>query len=663
MRDSLDGWLETAGAPAAAYVTAALTDDTEIIRRIALYAVTEHFELLQNTFEPLLTSALFTSGHRHELYRLLSVRFGEFSNVAKAAVIAAIKKIPAPSSGDDQDRRLRYTQREWLSSIKDQPEAKEWFAQLTFDPELGASTEHPDFLSYHETRWGPGPAPFGTDSILAFAEDGTLVDQLNEFKEANSWRGPTLGGLVAALEGAVASNPNAFISLLSEFHRAKVPFQHGVIQGFKHLFDPSNDKKPDFDWKSAWPKLIRFFKEAIEDEAIWANDEEEKRADLTPTSSWMRTLIASFLEAATRDDKTAYPPELLPQGWAIIKILLGRAPDSEVSFSDPMTHALNTEKGHAIGALYNHALRVCRLADQTTKSHTEAWRELKGTFDDEIGKCRNGNFEFSTLSASYISNLDYLSRAWLTENVEHLFPATTYPINFKVAIGGLAYGSPTRPIYQLLASHNVFANALAARLDDRQGRERVIEWVALAYLWDDETLETPIVQEIFKGGAGDLETMAEFFWGVRREELQEKQIQKVIAFWERALAWSQAQGKIPERLMSRLSRLSPYIAELDDGARRLLAGVIPYVHLDYSSDAMVEELSRLVDGNPAGVAELLEKMLDAGTPNFDLDDKLKKLIERLAALGLRAEAIRCADKLRRTLPNMLDLYKKLIALN
>ena len=78
---------------------------------------------------------------------------------------------------------------------------------------------------------------------------------------------------------------------------------------------------------------------------------------------------------------------------------------------------------------------------------------------------------------------------------------------------------------------------------------------------------------------------------------------------------------------------------------------------------MVEELSRFVDKNPAGVADLLEKMLDAGAPNFDLDDKLKKLIEKLAALGLRAEAIRCVEKLRRTLPNMLDLYKKLVAAN
>jgi hypothetical protein len=58
---------------------------------------------------------------------------------------------------------------------------------------------------------------------------------------------------------------------------------------------------------------------------------------------------------------------------------------------------------------------------------------------------------------------------------------------------------------------------------------------------------------------------------------------------------------------------------------------------------MAEELGRFVNSNPKAVAEILEKMLEASPPTFDLDDKLKKLIQRLWDAGLRAEAIRCAD--------------------
>lgn len=659
LRDVLDGWLEVAPVDATAYVGAALKDESEIIRRIALHSITEHFEVLKLIFEPLIGPQLFQSGHRHELYRLLSSRFAEFSQDGKAKIIDAIRSLSMPSKGEDRERRLKVTQREWLSAIKDQPEASTWFSELTAMPGSGSVTEHPDFLAYHESRWGPGPAPYETDSLITFAEDGSLIERLNSFMPGDFWRGPTLGGLVSALENAVSSKPDAFLPLLSDFHAAKVPFQHALIQGYKKLFDPSNNAKPEFDWKSAWPKLMRFFSETVSEESFW--EKAEENADLVPTRAWVRSLIASFLENATRDDETAYPAELLPQGWAIITTMLARAETGDLSLSDPMTHALNTEKGHTVGAMYNHALRACRVADQTTQSHNAVWEALKGAFDAELAKCREGNFEFSTLSASYIGNLHYLNLDWLTASVGKIFPAREYPNNFKVAIGGLAYASPNRPVYQLLAVHKVFAEALAIKLEDKNGRERVIEWVGLAYLWNDEQLDSPIVQTIFATGIEDVETLAELFWQVRRNELTSEQIDRVLAFWERCLTWVKGRSAVPEHFMARLSRLSPYIEKLDDRTRPLLMAVVPYAHTDYGSDQMVEELARLVDTDPAGVASLLERMLEASAPTFDLDDKLKELIERLADLGLRTEAIRCTEKVRRTLPGMLDLYKKLVA--
>ena len=660
MRDVLEGWIEAAPQAATSYVTSALEDDSEIIRRIALHTVSEHFELLRGPFERIIAPGLFTSGHRHEVYRLLSERFGEMSPAGKTAVIEAVRQLPAPATGENPERRLKFIQREWLSAIKGHPEAASWFAELTADLEPGSVSDHPEFLSYHETRWGPGPAPFGNDSLLTFAEDGTLVEHLNGFTGRDLWKGPTMGGLVAALEGAVASNPNTFLPILNEFHGAKIAFQHAVIQGFKRLFDPSNDKKPTFDWNNAWPKLMAFFSDCIADPKLWTNADEENRIDLVPTAAWMRTLIASFLEAATRDDRTAYPADLLPQGWAIVRTLLERAPASELDLRDPMTHALNTEKGHAIGALYNHALRTCRLA-QKAGSLESAWASLKDTFDSEIAKCRNANYEFSTLSASYIANLEFMSHQWLADNVSGLFPARDYPNNFKVAVGGLAYATPSRRIYQLLSSKGVFADALSVNLDARHGRDRVVEWVSLAYLWDDEELDSPIVQGIFSSGASDLETMAAFFWRVRADKLTDKQVKKILAFWDLCLAWSQSQERFPEQLMARLSRLSSYLKTLDAEGKKLLLAVVPYVHSDYSTDHMVEELARLVDSNPSAAAEILECMLDASAPTYDLDDKLQKLIEKLATLGLRAEAIRCAEKVRQSLPGMLSLYKRLVA--
>jgi hypothetical protein len=137
----------------------------------------------------------------------------------------------------------------------------------------------------------------------------------------------------------------------------------------------------------------------------------------------------------------------------------------------------------------------------------------------------------------------------------------------------------------------------------------------------------------------------------------------VLEFWDRCLTWGQSQTRAPEQLIARLSRLSPYLETLNDDGKRLLLAVVPYVHNDYATDQMVEEIARLADSNPPAAAGILERMLEASAPTYDLDDKLKKLIEKLADLGLQDAAIRCAEKVRKTLPGMLDLYKRLLATN
>jgi hypothetical protein len=641
MRDSLAGWIEVNPTEAAAFVTNALADEEEIVRRIAIHTTTENFGLLRDAFQAVIGPKLFSSGHRHELYRLLREQFAALSASGKEAVISALRALPKPTTGDEPERRLKYTQREWLTAIKDQPEASGWYAELSTDPALGSPTDQADFLSYHEIHHGPGPTPFGEESLIAFAEDGSIVDRLNQFKEMDSWKGPTLGGLVAALEAAVASSPNTLLPLLSAFHGAKLPFQHALVAGFKRAFDPSNEAKPEFDWNIAWPKLMTFFSECLSDPAFW-NYAPEDNVNLIPNRTWMTTLIADFLEAGTKNDKTAYPPELLAKGWQIITTLLSHAAEEEASLTDPMTHALNTEKGRVIGAMYNHALRVCRVAKQRHQSIAEAWASVRYAFDAEIAKCRNANFEFSTLSASYIANLDYMSHDWLVANVKQLFPSE-FPLNFKVALGGLAYATPTPPIYELLSANGVFENAFKTKVEDSHTKERITEWICLAYLWGIESLESPLMAHLFAGGSDQLQAAAEFFWGVHGQKLTQDQVERVLAFWTKCLAWSNMQKDVPVVLLSRLSRLAAYLNTIDTRAKHLLLAVVPYVHRDYSTDNMIKQLDRLVDNDPAATAEVLERLLDASAPTYDIDDKLKGLIQKLAALGLRAEAIRCVE--------------------
>ena len=74
---------------------------------------------------------------------------------------------------------------------------------------------------------------------------------------------------------------------------------------------------------------------------------------------------------------------------------------------------------------------------------------------------------------------------------------------------------------------------------------------------------------------------------------------------------------------------------------------------------MVEELDRLANSNSAAATEIMERMFEANTPNFDMDDSIKKLLRKLYDKGHRAEVLRCIERLLKTLPGMLEFYKTL----
>jgi hypothetical protein len=165
------------------------------------------------------------------------------------------------------------------------------------------------------------------------------------------------------------------------------------------------------------------------------------------------------------------------------------------------------------------------------------------------------------------------------------------------------------------------------------------------------------MRQVFAGGASDIQNSIDFFWQIRGDKLKPEQIERVLKFWEAALAWAQAEPDSNDVLLSRLSRLAVYLSTLDDRAMSLLRPVVAHIHSDYSTDQMIEELARLSDTNPAGTVELLETMFAERTPVFDLDDKLKGLLKKLYSQGHQTEVFRIIEKLQKTLPEMLPFTK------
>lgn len=654
LRDVILGWCEADTDAATTYVDLLLRSDVEMLRRIGIYVLGERWTQLQALYLPILQPQLFDTGKIHELSGLLERRFTDFTIEEKTATLDAIRHISAPA-GEDAERRLKAIQLRWLSPIStrvDQDTAA-WISQLKADTKL-ETLPHADFNTYSESFVGPGPTPYQVQELIAFAEGGEIVPRLNGFKPDNAWRGPTTQGLVEAIEQAVATAPASFLKGLSAFLAAAPPYQHGLIQGLKRLWD-SGKEAPSFVWDETWPQLFTFFESLTSPDAFW-RDEPGKEY----TGAWIASAIADFVATGTRADDHVYPPSLVARAGALIGLLLNKNSSAkEASETDPMTQAINTAKGRAVEALFSHALRICRLADKESGSHAEAWAAtLQPTFDAELQKCDHGNYEFSTLLGAYLANLDYMSHEWVAAAITRIFPANR-PSNFACAVGGLAYSQPSRGIYVLLRDAGVMDNALKRPLPGRETRGKLVERIMLGYLWGEETLQSARLAYLFeKPLLEDLRDAASFFGIIRNPQLSNAQVVKIIDFWERCVDWAADQKDAPRELLATLSHLAWSLKDARGRNQKVLLAVAPHAQIGFGVYDLLEELLRLAEVSPAEVAAIFKVLVDASLPIYDYENRLKSLIKKLAQLDQKPIALNCCNRLI-SIPGMGQLFKEL----
>lgn len=659
LRDVLLGWVDHDFSTAQPFILNLIGDGDEIVRRVGIFLLNKRWDVLLDTYLKVLGPQLFDRGHLHELYGLLHDHFHEFSEEQKTATIEAIRQIPSPAEGDDSDHRQRYIQRNWLSAIsrKGYEPADTWFQELQSDEALGTLPEHPDFHSYIESWSGPGPSPYSLSELLAFSEDGTIIDRLNDFQQTDSWRGPTSGALVDTLEEAVMQDHRQFIGVLPSFLDAGRPYQYGIINGFKRLWDAPEEKHGQVDWNSVWDALVGFIESLLGNAEFW-NEQVEPDHDLTPTRDWIPPVIAELLRSGTRNDEKAFLEALLPRTWSLIELLLENLEQEPEAHEDAMHQAINSSKGKAIEALFSQALRECRIADCISGGHVEIWERMQPTFERELAKCKDDNFEFSTLIGSYIANIDYIDHSWLQANIGHIFPQQ-YISNFACALEGLAYAPATRSVYAMLLEGGVLDFSLQNDLKGRHSRNKIIQRIALAYLWGDEDLGSSRFTSLFKPDReDDLDQVSSFLWSVNNQELTKGQVELILCFWEKCIEWTRSVDELPVKLLSNLSRLSCYIESIEDREERLLCAVAPHVSEDYNSIEFIEQLDRLAERDPAAVSAAFQAMLKAHKPIYDYQDQIRSLLTKLDAVGLRKDAMVYADQLRH-LAGMREFFDQL----
>jgi hypothetical protein len=649
LRGVLLGWSEEDANSARGVIERMLKDDLQIIRRVGFYILSQRWASMRDLYIDVVGLGLF-SGHSHELYHLLQDHFAEMSSEQQTATVSAIETLPKLDYGDDPERLRRQSQYRWLSSIngKGCAPADRRFAELNADPKVGKLSDHPDFDSYITGGWfGPGPTPYSPEELVALTRANALVDKLNTYVPANDWRGLT-DGLTSALENAARTNPDIFLASLPQLLSAKPIYQHAVINGLKGAWEA----KTNGNWVDGWKQLVTFFEQLVNDQHFWQQTEDMYQ-------HWVVTVIADCLRAGTKEDEHAYDVSLLPRTQRIIACLLEHEPGADVAAEDAMMQAINTPRGRIVEALYSQALRAARVGEQERGTHRESWEAISPIFEAELAKCKNVNYEFSTLSGTYLPQLQYLDREWINERVDQIFPAT-FEVNAVCALDGLAYASFTQPVYEVLAEHGIIDRALRLELKGRNARGKLLERIGAAYLWGLERLDGERLTRLFSTATtDDLEVVTRVFWVVRGGDLKPEQRDRILAFWGRSLEWAQRQGQVPSRLLSTLSLLATYITKVGPDECRLLEAVAPHVHVGHEAYAFIAELLRLAPQDPEAITKVVGSMIGAHVPEYDYQDRLRSLLEFLSAHGQRDAVIVMSDRLRH-LSGIEALFKSLV---
>lgn len=662
LRDILISWASENPEEVKKYIQVLYKKDLEVLRRISIFVLDEQWDNLNDIYESFLDEKLFDVNHWHELYRFLASRYQDFKPEWKARTLNLIENISNFGSGDIELKKKR-TQRDWLSAIyeKGSDDADELFRQLESNKEIGELSEHPDFLSYATSWTGPGPSPFTKEELLDFFQEKNLIEKINGFVETDHWFGPTKSALSQVLGAVVKDNLKSFVGEIHQFRAADYTYQYAVLNAFKEVWESEAGGKSSgiIDWEFAWRELVGFIEQLVGDDDFWSAEVADDE-NFTPNRDWIPPIVAELIRKGTQTDDWAYSPELLPRTRKIVQCLLNNvAPEDELG-DDPMHMAINSPRGKAIEALFDHSLREARLSDKEKGDHVAVWEELEEIYNSEISRTTNANFEFSTLAAAYISNISYLSKLWLVDNINKIF-SETYASNFDCAVNGLAYASANRPIYKILVESGVIQSALKKKSIGRQTRQRLLERIALAYLWSDEDLESPRLKYLFDHQAvEDLEDISDLFWAIKNQNLSDDQKARILSFFDQVVMWALSLDATPSKLLSSLSKLTVYIGNPDERQVFLLKEIAPYATENYVSDHFIEEMLRIAQDDPEKANQIVKVFFRSFKTVYDFEDKLKRLIASIAQAGgnLKIDAISYANQFRH-LKGMGEVYEEL----
>ena len=581
-----------------------------IFGRIALTAVTHHYENLKHLFWEWEGNPLVETLLQPELYQLIQTNCTKFKESEINQILDWIESVPYSVlygiEAKDDETRVKvsaYRKREWLSALMETGNEEIVSAYQKYEQINPAKLEHPGLLWWTEVGWGY-TSPITVD-VLSGMSNAQIVEFLNNFKQ-NVIAGPSEPseeGLRETLEEYVAANPQQFTDELQSFYGVQLQYQYSLLQGFLRAW---RDKK-----KFDWAKVLNFIDRIFSLEQFWSKHQ-ETRFDYR---NWILSATAELIKVGTTDDEHAFDIQLLPLAEKILLILVGKIESEGTVIAGhtvdlPLTF-LNSVKGKTFTAMIDYALRFARTNNIEQGSRWPL--SIKKDFTNRLDRSIEPSIGFSFALGAYLPNLLYLDKEWVISNIDNIFPKQDENY-WQVAFSGyLFYSNIREELYYLLKAHGHYQKGLNTDFTNMEVQERLVEHICTGWIEDGEVLNDKtslIYQLINSDNPNHLSHLVHFFWR-QRDSLPEKMKAKVRPTW-RALYESLSQKDNVERYGEVLSRLSGWVALVDKIDVEVLKWLkMSTQHIKGLTDSafFVEDLLPHATKTPAEVGDIYLGML------------------------------------------------------
>ncbi|PIP76381.1 MAG: hypothetical protein COW85_14520 [Ignavibacteria bacterium CG22_combo_CG10-13_8_21_14_all_37_15] len=583
-----------------------LKEEHPIFRRLAIHSIDKRYIDLHDIFWGIKDNPLEYPTIKHELYTFFQNHSEEFTSEEINKIISWIENKNFGYLNLDEftkknkDAIICYKKKEWLSSLLNSKIAEIRILYKKYDDLNPRPLDHPG-LDYWMGDFTFGDKEVETPKDLCEKRNEEIAEYFkNKVVDNTRLNYSVMDDYAESLKECIQKKPEKYLENMIPFQSLSHLYKYEILRAFLELW--RNGKEYE------WENLLKFIDETSNNLDYEYKYEENDFA----YRDWIIGVIADLIEEGTKSDGHSFNADLLPIAKKILLHLENKTISKTHFTIDLATSILNSTRGKIYTAIVNYALRYARLYKKDEFKRFDP--DILQLFNNRLLEKQDEEFFYSL--GKFISNLLFLDKDWVFENINQIFNKEIENLWIYAMSGYLFYGTRVnKDIYFKLKEENHLLKAINTEFADRHLNSRIIQFFCISFLnkWEDLNTDDSLMKIVIeKAQPHQLKEIIHFIWA-QRKFIDEKSLQGDILILLTKLyvpIMTISDDKVKNELLSDLARWIVYVNFFTSETQKIFLEISKHSSDHFNTMQLVEGLNKIVHNSPNEVAEILFTVID-----------------------------------------------------